>query len=1337
MKQKLLFWSSIICLLLFMNPLGAQTVFVNEIHYDNEGGDTGEAIEIAGPTGTDLSGWSVVLYNGNNSSFYATISLSGSIPNLQGGYGTISFSEASIQNGSPDGLALVDATNQVIQFLSYEGIITAVDGPAAGQTSTDISIEETGSTPEGYSLQLEGEGQAYSAFTWQDASAATFGAINNNQSFGGEITGPDPEPEPEPEPTPENNIIFINEIHYDNNSSDVDEGVEIAGTAGTDLSGYSLDFYNGSASQLKVYKTENLSGTLPNLQNNYGTLYFPVSSIQNGDPDGIALVDSEGNVLQFLSYGGSFTPVDGPAQGEESTDIGVSESSSTTAGHSLQLTGEGSYYEDFTWAPEAANTFGSVNTAQTFLSPEPVLFVNEIHYDNNSSDSGEGVEVAGTAGLDLSGYNIVLYNGSASQLKEYKTGSLTGTIPNQQKGYGTLFFPISGIQNGDPDGVALVDPEGEVLQFLSYGGMFIPVDGPAAGMESSDIGVTESSATPAGFSLQLEGVGFNYEDFTWQEAIASTYGEVNTNQSFGDSAIDPEPEPEPTEPGTIAYARAGEVGTKLIIEGTLTVTDHHGNTAFIQDETGGIAIYGDMVTEKGKFNIGDSIRVTGTRAIYNELIQISELEEVEYLGVANVPIEPESITLSQLEDYRGQLVKITDMTFPDPGQLFFGNANYIVSDESGSAELRIDSDVESLVGKTQPETCEEVIGVVGRYNDINQLLPRNEADLPCAEEFNTEYPGSDISKELTFDAVTWNIEWFGDESNSPAAGNPDSDAVQKEAVKAVLLELNADVIAVMEISDEILFAEMISEMEGYNFVLSEATSYPDSPGGQKLGFIYKTETVDVTSSRPMFTSVHPFYEGDGSLLQDYPESPERFYASGRLPFLMEANVTLNGQTSEMKFVALHARANGSTGAQGRYDMRKYDVEVLKDSLDTFYPDDRVMILGDYNDDIDLTVANVSTTISTFKSYVQDNENYSIPTDTLSEQGYRSYAVGNYDDMIDHIMLTNELETFYIKGSARVHYEFYNSEFVYTTSDHFPVSVRLMPGKLQVSSIEKTGVLCSDFDTATATVYAEGGIPPYSYLWSNGQETQTATGFSAGTYSVEVTDALGNSATAEVTIEKSEAIEIIMEENKTVYIGYTSDCTTLGAASITGGTGSYSYKWSTGETTGTIEVCPDETTTYTLEVTDENGCTAEGTVTVTAEDVTCGNRGIRGNRSNRIEVCYKGKSFCLPAAAVPAFLRRGGKIGSCEGAADVLIEEVSAYPNPTRSNTTIKLTASKNAKGVLRVFNLRGNPLLSENVQITDGTTYVPLNLRNFRPGIYLVKIYTVDLETEALKILKF
>lgn len=172
----------------------AISVFFNEIHYDNAGGDTGEAIEIAGPTGTDLSNWSILLYNGATREVYKTKSLSGIIQEQQNGFGTLGFSIAGIQNGAPDGMALVDATNTVIQFLSYEGTFTAVGGFASGLTSTDIGVAESSSTSIGYSLQLTGTGTDSSDFTWAAANPNTFGAVNTGQTFTGRSQQPVPEP---------------------------------------------------------------------------------------------------------------------------------------------------------------------------------------------------------------------------------------------------------------------------------------------------------------------------------------------------------------------------------------------------------------------------------------------------------------------------------------------------------------------------------------------------------------------------------------------------------------------------------------------------------------------------------------------------------------------------------------------------------------------------------------------------------------------------------------------------------------------------------------------------------------------------------------------------------------------------------------------------------------------------------------------------------------------------------------------------------------------------------------------------------------------------------------
>ena len=163
--------------------------FINEFHYDNAGGDLGEFIEIAAPTGFDLTGWSIVLYNGSNGSSYNTISLSGlTVTDGGAGFGFVTVAAAGLQNGSPDGMALVDDTGAVVEFLSYEGTFTATNGPASGMASVDVGVSEPGTTLVGQSLQRQGIGDGANAiaanFVFAGPFAETPGAVNEGQSFG-------------------------------------------------------------------------------------------------------------------------------------------------------------------------------------------------------------------------------------------------------------------------------------------------------------------------------------------------------------------------------------------------------------------------------------------------------------------------------------------------------------------------------------------------------------------------------------------------------------------------------------------------------------------------------------------------------------------------------------------------------------------------------------------------------------------------------------------------------------------------------------------------------------------------------------------------------------------------------------------------------------------------------------------------------------------------------------------------------------------------------------------------------------------------------------------------
>jgi hypothetical protein len=108
-----------------------------------------------------------------------------------------------------------------------------------------------------------------------------------------------------------------------------------------------------------------------------------------------------------------------------------------------------------------------------------------------------------------------------------------GQLPLQQDGYGTAVAFFGQIQNGAPDGIALVNSAMEVVQFVSYEGTVAATDGWARGMTSTDIGVAESEATPPGASLQMTGFGRSFDDFGWLPVNRpASPGEVNANQDF-------------------------------------------------------------------------------------------------------------------------------------------------------------------------------------------------------------------------------------------------------------------------------------------------------------------------------------------------------------------------------------------------------------------------------------------------------------------------------------------------------------------------------------------------------------------------------------------------------------------------------------------------------------------------------------------------------------------------------------------------------------------------------------------------------------------------------------
>lgn len=379
---------------LFTHVPGLPAVRISEIHYDNTGTDADERIEISGPAGTSVEGWKVYLYNGSGGVVYEspapTKTLTGVIPATCDTRGVIvlDYPINGIQNGAPDGIALVDASGHVVEFLSYEGSFTATNGPASGLTSTDIGASQGGSEPLGSSLQRSGSN------VWTATLGTnTFGACNDAD-------------ETPPPPVPTVPATRFSEIHYDNTGTDVGERIEISGPVGASVAGWKVYLYNGS-NGATYEPTKTLTGTIPdNCLGPRGVIVLSYTSnqIQNGSPDGMAFVDAAGNLVEFLSYEGTFTATNGPAAGEVSKSIGVAQNGTEPLESSLQRN------NDNVWnATLGSNTFGACNDAPSTAT----VLINELmadpHQAAGGASWGEWFEVHnyGTEAVDLKGWRIV------------------------------------------------------------------------------------------------------------------------------------------------------------------------------------------------------------------------------------------------------------------------------------------------------------------------------------------------------------------------------------------------------------------------------------------------------------------------------------------------------------------------------------------------------------------------------------------------------------------------------------------------------------------------------------------------------------------------------------------------------------------------------------------------------------------------------------------------------------------------------------------------------------------------------------------------------------------
>lgn len=211
------------------------------------------------------------------------------------------------------------------------------------------------------------------------------------------------------------------------------------------------------------------------------------------------------------------------------------------------------------------------------------------------------------------------------------------------------------------------------------------------------------------------------------------------------------------------------------------------------------------------------------------------------------------------------------------------------------------------------------------------------------------------------------------------------------------------------------------------------------------------------------------------------------------------------------------------------------------------------------------------------------------------------------------------------------------------------------------------------------------------------------------------------------------------EKNTIYLGYGSPYLTLEALPACDNVqpqGNYSFLWSDGSEGPVIVVNPavPGTYDYTVTVTDDNGCIATASITVTVVDIRCGN--------NKVMVChippgnpFAGHTLCISKSAVPALLRNGSMLGTCEPATpagrNVLntaeTEEpdtavLQIFPNPNSGSFRLKLPAGNNGALKLVITDARGVIVKTIHIPAGKAQSVIQVTMGSVAQGLYFIRV---------------
>ncbi|MCE1190082.1 MAG: T9SS type A sorting domain-containing protein [Ignavibacteria bacterium] len=194
-----------------------------------------------------------------------------------------------------------------------------------------------------------------------------------------------------------------------------------------------------------------------------------------------------------------------------------------------------------------------------------------------------------------------------------------------------------------------------------------------------------------------------------------------------------------------------DTGKVVTVKGIITVGNEFNSPSYMQDATGGLAVYGRGTTAfSGQMKAGYLVQVTGKIVNYNGLTEMNPVSSFTKLD-SNQTVTPAVVTIPQvvgqawngLEQYEGSLIKIKNVTLLNPVATWAANTNYTLKNGNDTLSVRITTGT-TLVGQTAPSAAFDIVGVLSQYkvgapySSGYQLMPRVAGDVTPASSVKEE-----------------------------------------------------------------------------------------------------------------------------------------------------------------------------------------------------------------------------------------------------------------------------------------------------------------------------------------------------------------------------------------------------------------------------------------------------------------------------------------------------------------------------------------------------------------------------------------------------------------------